>query len=176
LLPGLGIQGYGIGAELSQLYWNNNVWAISGSVTKVLGRHTIKAGGNWRQLLWESYGNSQGINLNATPYYTAASATDSSHGNALASFLLGIPSSVLIQSFGTWRAFLHNYGLYLSDTFQATPKLTITAGLRWEQPGAYSEENDLSSVLQPNVPVTIGGLNSIANPVTGNSVPLTGKL
>ena len=27
LLPGLGIQGYSIGAELSQLYWNNNVWA-----------------------------------------------------------------------------------------------------------------------------------------------------
>ena len=27
LLPGLGIQGYGVGAELSQLYWNNTVWA-----------------------------------------------------------------------------------------------------------------------------------------------------
>lgn len=176
LLPGLSIQGYGIGAELSQLYWNNNAWAVNGSVTRVLGRHTIKAGGNWRQVLWESYGNSQGLGLNASPFYTAASATDSANGNALASFLLGIPSSSGIQSNGTWRAFLHNYGLFLSDIFQATSKLTVTAGLHWEQPGAYSEENNLDTVLQPNAAVSIGGLTSIVNPVTGTSVPLTGRL
>jgi len=27
ILPALGIQGYGIGAAQSTLYWNNNVWA-----------------------------------------------------------------------------------------------------------------------------------------------------
>ena len=176
LLPGLGIQNYGIGAELSQLYWNNNVWAINGSVTKILGKHTIKTGGIWRQVLWENYGNSQGLVINATPFYTAASATDSIHGNALASFLLGIPSSASIQSAGTWRAFLHNYGLFISDTFQANPKLTVTAGLHWEQPGSYSEENNLDTILQPNVAVTIGNLSSIANPVTDAVAPLTGQL
>ncbi len=176
LLPGLGIQGYGIGAELSQLYWNNNVWAISGSITKILGRHTIKTGGQWRQVLWENYGNSQGLGLNASPFYTAASATDSVDGNALASFLLGIPSSVGISSVGTWHAFLHNYGFYVTDTFQATKDLTVTAGLRWEQPGAYSEENDLDSILQPDASVTIGGVSAITNPVTGVSVPLTARL
>jgi hypothetical protein len=176
LLPGLGIQGYGIGAELSQLYWNNNVWAVSGSVTKILGSHTIKAGAQWRQVLWENYGNSQGLGVNATPFYTAASATDTVDGNALASFLLGIPSSVGISSVGTWHAFLHNYGFYVTDTYQATKNLTVTAGLRWEQPGAYSEENDLDSILQPDAPVSIGGVSSITNPVTGMSVPLTGQL
>ena len=176
LLPGLGIQGYGIGPELSHLYWNNDAWAIYGSVTKILGRHTIKTGGNWRQLLWESYGNSQGMGLAATPFYTASSPTDTSSGNALASFLLGIPSSTSIQSNGTWHAFLHNYGLFVSDTFQATPKLTITAGLHWEQPGSYSEENNLDTVLQPTSPVTIGPLSSITNPLTGDLVPITGRL
>ena len=176
LLPGLGIQGYGIGTELSQLYWNNNAWAINGSVTKILGRHSVKVGGNWRQVLWENYGNSQGVSINATPFYTAASAVDSADGNALASFLLGIPSSTGIQSNGTWRAFLHNYGLFVSDTFQPTPKLTITEGLHWEQPGAYSEEDNLDTVLQPNAAVTIGGLSAITNPVTGAATPLTGRL
>jgi hypothetical protein len=176
LLPGLSIQGYDIGAELSQLYWNNNAWSINGSLTKILGRHTVKAGGNWRQVLWESYGNSQGLGINATPFYTAASATDTAHGNALASFLLGIPSSAGIQSNGTWRAFLHNYGLFVSDTIQATPRLTLSAGLHWEQPGAYSEENNLDSVLQPDASVAVGGLSSIADPVSGNAVPLTGRL
>jgi len=176
LLPGLGIQGYGIGAELSRLYWNNNAWAVTGSVTKILGKHSVKAGGNWRQVLWESYGNSQGLGINASPFFTAASATDVQHGNALASFLLGIPSSAGIQSNGTWHAFLHNYGAFLSDTFQATPRLTLTAGLHWEEPGSYSEENNLDTVLQPDAAVTVGGLSSIANPVTGAAVPLTGRL
>lgn len=178
LLPGLGIQGYGIGAGLSQLYWNNNVWAISGSVTKIKGKHTIKAGGNWRQVLWENYGNSQGVDLNSTSYFTASSATDSTTGNGLASFLMGVPSSTSISSVGTWHAFLHNYGLYVSDTWQATSKLTVNIGLRWEQPGSYSEENDLDSILQPNAAVSLGsnGLSSIANPETGAAVPLTGQL
>jgi carboxypeptidase family protein len=177
LLPGLGIQNYGIGAELSQLYWNNNVWAISGSATKIVGKHTIKAGGNWRQVLWENYSNSQGLGLNASPFFTSVSPTnDTTTGNALASFLLGIPSSTGISSVGTWHAFLHNYGLFVEDTWQATPKMTVIAGLRWEQPGAYSEANNLDSILQPNAPVTIGGLTSITNPVTGNAVPLTGQL
>ena len=176
LLPGLGIQGYDVGAELSHLYWNNDAWSINGSVTRILGRHTIKAGANWRQVLWESYGNSQGLGINATPSYTAASATDSIHGNALASFLLGIPSSTGIQQVDTWRAFLHNYGLFVSDTFQATSKLTVTAGLHWEQPGSYSEENNLDSVLQPEPAVVIGGLSAITNPVTGAAVPISGRL
>ena len=178
LLPGLGIQGYGIGAELSQLYWNNNVWAVTGSVTKIIGKHTLKAGGNWRQVLWENYGNSQGLGVNASPFYTASSATDATTGNALASFLMGVPSSTGIGSVGTWHAFLHNYGLFLSDTWQATSKLTVNAGVRWEQPGSYSEENNLDSILQPNAAVSLGSnsLSSIVNPATGATVPLTGRL
>lgn len=176
LLPGLSIQGYDIGALQSHLAWNNNAWSINGSTTRIVGRHTLKFGGNWRQLLWESYGNSQGIGLNATPFYTSSSAVDKIHGNALASFMLGILSSSGIQSNGTWRAFLHNYGLFANDTFQAASNLTITAGLHWEQPGSYSEENNLDTILRPHAPVTIGGLGSIRNPVSGEAVPLTGDL
>ena len=176
LLPGLGIQGYNIGAELSQLYWNNDAWTINGSLTRIVGRHSLKAGGNWRQVLWESYGNSQGLGINASPLYTAASATDTKDGNALASFLLNRPSGAGIQSNGTWHAFLHNYSAFVSDTFQASSKLTLTAGLHWEQPGSYSEERNLDSILQPNAAVSVGGLSSIVNPVSGVAAPLTGRL
>jgi hypothetical protein len=176
LLPGLAIQGYDVGAQQSHLAWNNNAWSTNGSVTRIAGKHTLKIGGNWRQVLWKSYGNSQGIGLNATPVYTSSSAFDSVHGNALASFLLGILSSCNIQSNGTWRAFLHNYGAFANDTFQATSNLTITAGLRWEQPGSYSEVNNLDTVLRAGAPVTIGAITSIRNPVSGEPVPLTGDL
>jgi hypothetical protein len=174
--PNLSIQGYNVMPQSSTLFWNNDVWAINGSVTKILGRHTIKAGGNWRQTLWEAYGGPIQVTLASTPFFTASSASDSTTGNALASFMLGIPSSTSVTDGSNTHTFAHNYGFYITDTFQATPKLSVIAGIRWEQPGAYSEENDLSVVLQPNAAVTINGLNSITNPVTGSSVPLTGQL
>ncbi len=46
-------------------------------------------------------------------------------------------------------AFLHNYGLFVEDTYQATPNLTVTAGLRWEQPGSFSEEHNIGAVFLP---------------------------
>jgi len=173
LLPVLGIQGYGIGAENSVLFWNNNVWAISGSLTKILGKHTIKTGGNWRQTLWTSYGNNGDLSLNAQPGQTSGGV--SGQGNALASFLLGIPSSTSDSLQGTQHSFMHNYGFYVTDTYEMTPKLTVTAGLRWDQPGAYSEEHDLNTILQPNAAISIGGMNSFVNPA-GNTVSLKGQM
>ncbi len=173
IIPALGIQGYSIGANQSTLYWNNNVWEVNGSLTKILNRNTIKVGGQWRQLLWEAYGYWT-YGLNATPYFTASSATNQTTGNALASFLMGIPSSTDATYGNTEHAFIHSYSMYAMDTYHATNKLTVTAGLRWSQPGAFSEEHNLDAVLQPSAPVTIGGLSSITNPVTGTAQPLVG--
>ncbi len=175
-LPGLGITGYGVGAETSQLYWENTVYGINGSVSKVLNKHTIKGGGNWRQVLWTSFGNNGGLTLNALPIYSASSPSDSTTGNALASFLLNAPSSTTDSTILTQHAFLHNYGFYVTDTYQATKSLTLTAGLRWEQPGSYSEEHDLNTVLLPNASASVGAISSITNPVSGAPVPLTAVL
>ena len=68
--PNLAIQGYSVTAQSSTLFWNNDVWAVNGSMTKILGRHTIKAGANWRQTLWEAYGGPIQVTLNSTPYFT----------------------------------------------------------------------------------------------------------
>jgi len=95
-LPALAIQGYSVGPNLSQLHWNNNVWGVSGSFTKIVGKHSIKSGGNWRQVLWEAYPASGGLTLSALPGFTAnpnPKTGDPATGNALASFLLGIPAT-----------------------------------------------------------------------------------
>lgn len=175
-LPCLSMTGYSIGSDCSELYWNNNVWAVNASLTKILGRHTIKLGGTWRQILWTSYGNiNGGMSLSATSYFTAATASDTSSGNALASFLMNMPSQTSMENIGTQHAFQHNYGFFITDNYQMTPKLTVVAGLRWEQPGAYSEENDIDAVFLPNKSVAVGSLNSITNPVTGDSIALKGN-
>jgi hypothetical protein len=173
LLPALSIQGYGIGAAQSTLYWNNNVWGIRGGVTKVLGHHTIKAGGEWRQLLWEAYGYWT-YGLDATPYFTASSASDTTTGNALASFLFGIPSATVASYGATEHAYIHNYAFYVSDSYQPFRKLTITAGLRWDQP-ARSLKNIISIPCCSRTPRPPSAtVSAYPNPVTGASVPLTG--
>jgi hypothetical protein len=172
LLPGLGIQNYGLGAELSQLYWLNTAYSINGSITKVKGRHTIKVGGNARQIEWTGFGNNQGLGLSASNAFTASSANPNA-GNGLASFLLGIPSSVGISEVGTTRSVLHSYGFYAVDTWQATSKLTLNLGGRWEQPGSYSEVNNNDTVLLTNLATT---LPNFTNPVTGTSTPTVGGL
>jgi len=172
LLPGLGIQNYSVGAELSQLYWLNTAYSINGSMTKVTGRHTIKVGGIGRQIEWTGFGNNQGVGVNSLASFTGLTG-DSTTGNGLASFLLGTPSSTGISEVGTFHAFLHSYGFYGVDTFQATNKLTLNLGVRWEQPGSYSEVNNNDTVLLTNLAT---GLGNVTNPVTQASVPVVGGL
>jgi hypothetical protein len=172
LLPGIGLQNYSGGAELSQLYWLNTAYSINGSVTKVAGRHTIKVGGIWRQIKWTGFGNNQGLGLNASNAFSTDAANPNG-GNAVASFLLGIPSSTGISEVATTRAFLHSYGFYGVDTWQVTPKLTLNLGVRWEQPGSYSEVNNNDTVLNPLLQTN---LPNFVNPVTGSASPTIGGL
>lgn len=171
LLPGLGLQNYSGGAELSQLYWLNTAYSINGSITRVKGRHTIKVGGIGRQIEWTGFGNNQGLGLGASNAFTANSAGVG--GNAVASFLLGIPSSTGISEVATTRSVLHSYGFYAVDTWQASNKLTLNLGIRWEQPGSYSEVNNDDTVLLTNLPTN---LPNFTNPVTGSSMPTVGGL
>jgi Carboxypeptidase regulatory-like domain len=180
LLPGLGFQSYSGGAELSQLYWLNTAYSINGSITKVKGRHTIKVGGQGRQILWTGFGNNQGVSLSDTNAFTAcpvsgtcSAALNAVSGNAIASFLLGTPSSTGIGEVATTHSFLHSYAFYGVDTWQVNNKLTLNLGIRWEQPGAYSEVNNLDTVLLTNLATT---LPNYTNPVTGATTPTTGGL
>lgn len=172
VLPSLGIQNYGVGAQLSTLHWFNTAYSINGSVTKVKGRHTVKVGGIGRQVEW--YGNSidSGVGINALSAFTAI-ASDPTSGNGLASFLSGVPSSSNITEVAKTRAFLHSYGFYVVDTYQATKRLTLNLGGRWEQPNSYSEVNNLDTVFLANLATDLG---SVTNPVTGSSRPVIGGL
>ena len=170
-LPALAIQGYSVGPNLSQLHWNNNVWAASGSFTKIVGNTASSLAAIGVRFCGKHIRPAAGsVSLPPRLHLRRLVAT----GNALASFMLGIPSQPRVRRSTPTHAFLHNYGLFVEDTFQATPTLTVTAGVRWEQPGSFSEEHNIDAVFVPNAPLNIGGVSSYTNPV-GNTVPLTGQ-
>lgn len=166
---GTPIAGVGAGA---QLYWYNNIYTLSGSITKILGRHTIKAGGNVRQVSWIAAPDSNG----GTMLFTAQASANPSFpgsGYAFASGLLGTPDTMSTLQVGGSRAFFHNYSFFVTDTYQVTRKLTADLGVRWDQPGSYSEVNNYNTVILPNAASPLG---SISNPATGMTQELKGDL
>jgi len=56
-------------------------------------------------------------------------------------------------------------GLYVGDSFRMTPKLTLNGGVRWEQPGSFTETHGSLTTLIPNMATGLPNVNS--NPLTG---------
>lgn len=133
----------------------NNVYSLTGDVSKIVGKHFLKFGtritdnrfnrnatGNW-------YGSYQ-FNKDFTRRDPQRSDNDS--GNAIASFLLGYPSGgntdVNPQASFTWKS----YALYLQDDYKITSRLTLNVGLRWDvQTPIVERYNRIIAGFDPSV-------------------------
>lgn len=163
----------------SQLYWHQNVYALTANLSKIINRHSLKFGGTVRKIQWITENLNQNITLNFDPLYTAKNfAQGNGTGFAVASALLGVPASTQVVNFQGVHAFYYQYGFFAEDTYQMTRNLTINLGLRWDQPGMYSDANNNDTVFLPNdlAPVTGNGktVSSYTNPVTGETQQLRG--
>ena len=147
-LSGSQLQGSGLGDD----------WQFGGSFSKIIGRHTIKAGADFETNNFTSpiaYSN-EDFSVNQTSSLGASSTG----GNSWASLLLGVPSAggyrnIFEKVWGGWID-----GIYVEDQFKATPKLTINIGFR----------NDM--VWTPIYGTHKGGDGDY---YTGNANPVTGQ-
>jgi len=146
--------------------------ALIFSLTKIHGAHNLKMGGEIR------YMDNEGLNVSNSGS-TETYANDAFTKNYWGNFLLDLPE---LGSIGTARAVAsYNWysGYYINDTWQATRKLTVNAGLRWELPGNITEKHGNAIVLEPgladttdyagySVPGEIALVNSSANAGKGD--------
>src|SRR5204863_7931212 len=150
-------------------------YGLSGNLTKIVGRHQLKFGGALRHVQWISDPENGVLTLNFDQSGTASSS--SAGGSAVASALLGIVgaqgSQVAPGVIGGSRAYFTSYAFFVDDTFQATRKLTITAGLRWDQPSVFSEAKNNDTVFLPK---QVSPLGSFLNPVTGQTQQRMGNV
>jgi hypothetical protein len=106
------------------------------SVTWITGLHTIKAGFEFRSLYYawqQPAGTGGSFTFDTQPTRSQNESGANTGGQAVASLLLGVPSSSSLtvnnQKFGyTWQY----YGVFVQDKWKASRKLTIDYGLRWE--------------------------------------------
>ncbi|MDP1570869.1 MAG: TonB-dependent receptor [Vicinamibacterales bacterium] len=157
-------------------------WSVNSTITKLLGRHTIKVGGDYRTIGIDTQSFSGGAGVfNFDRRFTSsnplANGTATS-GNALASLLLGYPSgdpgnqSRILQS-SPANYFLRYFGGYIQDDFRVSSKLTMNFGLRVERETGLMEEEDRFTVafdrtLNPGG--ALGALSVNGQPIRGGLV------
>ena len=149
-------------------------YTLTPTMTYIKGRHSIKFGGEFhRSNLNYFQDNSPGGVYNFDQIATSQNALSvGSSGSGLASMLLGYTNagnSSLVSTSTFTYAKLFYHGYFVSDTWQATNKLTVTAGLRWEIPGKYGEMYDRMASFNPTQEnALLKGTLVNGKPVLGN--------
>ncbi|HVW85805.1 MAG TPA: TonB-dependent receptor, partial [Bryobacteraceae bacterium] len=135
----------------SKIFSIDDDYVLTPSLSIVKGRHTLKFGADWRDMQNDYYQATGGGTFTFDNLFTSQNALSAgATGNAFASLLLGYGASGNELSFGLpWQS-LNYQGYYAQDTFQATTKLTLTLGVRWEIPGVYKERFNRTSVFNPH--------------------------
>jgi len=156
-------------------------FAVQPNLTWIKGRHTWAFGGQ----LIETYDNYAQTNIASGAFAFNGSWTNSNAvsggtgGISFADFLLGYglnQSSVFNHNFGEAQvpglvAQKETYrGFYFGDTWRVTRKLTITYGLRYDLPGAFSVRHDFSTYWDPSA-TNRSVTGCILNATTGQGVP-----
>lgn len=176
-----------------------NVYALSATYTKLLGRHSLAVGGEARQGeqyffnfpflsgLFAFAGTNTACIPSATP--TSVMFNDAAHVILAKNCAAGVvaPGSGVtpISDFiagqyaaapvgfdnTTSRSGISRYaGLFVNDTFTISSKMTITAGVRYEHPGNYTEKHDQNTVIVPGLSNPLVLVNSAAYTSRGDLV------
>jgi hypothetical protein len=133
-------------------------WSANGTMSRLIGRHTVKMGVDFRTIGIDTQSFSGGAGtFNFDRRYTSANPNvngvngPNPSGNDLASMLLGYPtgdpgnlSRILVSAPANY--FTRYYGAYIQDDFRVSARLTINAGLRIEHEDGLREEEDRFTV------------------------------
>jgi Carboxypeptidase regulatory-like domain len=161
VIPRVAVSGLSVnGGGGQQIFVTEENYAISASETKILGRHTIRFGGEVRRAP-NNYGQTNSTNVEAFGFTSAFT------GNPFASFLLGLPQTTQTELAIIPASTTYYAGVYVGESFQASSRLVLNAGIRWEYPGYWTERHDRQTVFQA------GEANPLA---AATGLPLTGNV
>jgi Carboxypeptidase regulatory-like domain len=130
--PALSISGltglsmaYG-GGHSSDTAGDDSINTVQDAIVWSLGRHSLKLGGQYQRYRWLEGAVPQNV-------YGDFTFTGAFSGLGFADFLLGLPSTSTRQA-GRVDRKLHQSqsGLFLSDAFRVTSRLTLDFGVRWD--------------------------------------------
>jgi hypothetical protein len=137
------------GVTITGVNQANTTLNISDNLSRVIGTHTVKVGGQFQ------YGQVR-LEPNATfngTFTFAGTETGSDFGD----FLLGVPSGYTQSQGGIFNLRNKYAGFFAQDSWRARSNLTLNYGLRWDLMAPwYEQHNQIQTVVQ--------GQNSIVYP------------
>jgi hypothetical protein len=116
---------------------------ISGNVTKFIGNHTLKFGGEYLRATFNYVQENQSAGLYTfNNGFTAQNPLTGTGGLGLASFLLGYPTSANAAIVTPIAAEQTYPALFVNDDWRARSNLTLHVGVRWELIRPFTERHD----------------------------------
>jgi len=121
------------------------------------GRHTLTLGWDGR-MIFDNDGtlsNGSGIfsydtTFTRGPNPSAAAVSGQSTFDAVAAFLLGVPTSGSIVQLISQSYYQKYTGLYVQDDWKIRPSLTLNLGLRYEYQGGVNERHNKLATFDPS--------------------------
>jgi hypothetical protein len=171
-IPGILASGYDT-VNTGLIYaWDNN-YTITPSLTKIVGRHTWKFGTELRRQDINYYQNNYtGGQFSFSNLFTSRNALNpGATGNSFASLLLGYAASGNVATSFVTASSVRYQAYYANDTWNATSKLTINLGVRWDIPGQYTERFDRIAMWDMKLQnPLLAGITIDGKPVQGKFV------
>jgi len=139
-LPPLIFNNYSIGNNWLNLYQGNTTFQFADALSKVVGSHQLKFGGEYRYYFLNVR------NICGPNGYFSFNGQET--GVDFADFLLGAPAGYVQCS----EQFLNNRakygGVFVQDSWKVRPNLTVNLGLRWEIDEPWSDtEGQVETVV-----------------------------
>jgi outer membrane receptor protein involved in Fe transport len=145
--------GFAIGNNYEgELPQTGNTYQFSDNYSKVLGTHSLKFGGDFRDQKFDQF-----LYYDINGYFTiqgSGALNSVSSSDAYPNYFLGVPYS---YSQGAAQAEdLTNYGLYLfaQDSWKIKPNLTLNYGFRWELNTPYVDSGNRLQTFRPGQDTT----------------------
>ena len=125
----------------------NNTWHLADSFSKVFGKHTFKAGGDFRYLQINER------NVYAPNGNFSFDGTETGHD--VADFLLGAPAQYIQASLQVLDSRTRYGSAYAQDSWRVAPNFTINYGLRWEVSMPWYDTQNKIETIVPGVQSTV---------------------
>jgi hypothetical protein len=156
VFPAVSVEQYGALGGQSYFISGNDTHSLMGSWTKVMGKQTLKAGGEVRVrrinfFLLQGGGGVMGFNRAVTRGPNPLQFYDNA-GNGVASLLLGYPGSGSAPIVSGVSAQNYYAAGYLQTDVRLTPGLTMNAGLRYEIETPFTERYNSINYFDGDLP------------------------